>query len=67
MAKSLSKVEKKITKKKGKITNLHDKSRDAKRLRHAVEREAKLKRQAAENVKINQGYGTMDYRCRFWA
>ncbi|MCJ1326366.1 hypothetical protein MMC10_003030 [Thelotrema lepadinum] len=56
MAKSLNKVVKKVTKKKGNTNALHENSRDAKKLRKAASREDRLSRLAAVRVKLNQPY-----------
>ena len=58
MAKSLAKIQKKISKKKGNVNSLHEKSRDSYKLRRATARAEKLKRRAAERVRLNQYYGT---------
>ncbi|KAJ9603862.1 translation machinery-associated protein 16 [Cladophialophora chaetospira] len=58
MARSLNKVQKKISKKRGgKPTALHENSRDAQRLRRAGGREEKLARLLDAAVKSNQVYG----------
>lgn len=57
MTKALHKVQKHISKKKGgKITALHENSRDAKRLRQASAREEKLGKLVAATVRANQFY-----------
>ena len=59
MARTLSKVHKKISKKRnGKTTNLHENSRDAQRLRAAGAREETLHRMMDAAKKQNQVYGT---------
>jgi translation machinery-associated protein 16 len=52
----LSKVQKHITKKKGKNANLHENSRDTKRLQAASARDDKLNRLAAIREKQNRPY-----------
>ncbi|KAL2045649.1 hypothetical protein N7G274_002077 [Stereocaulon virgatum] len=54
MPKSLAKVQKKLSKKKGKISSLHENSRDAQKLRRAGARGEKLERLAAARAKANQ-------------
>ena len=54
MAKSLAKVQKKISKKKRKITSLHENSRDSQKLRRAGARSEKLERVSAARAKANQ-------------
>lgn len=54
MPKSLSKVQKKLSKKKGNISSLHENSRDAQKLRRAEARSEKLERLAAARAKANQ-------------
>ncbi|KAK4936537.1 translation machinery-associated protein 16 [Elasticomyces elasticus] len=57
MARALSKVHKQISKKRnGKTNNLHENSRDAKRLRAAGAREEKLNKMMDAAVKQNQVY-----------
>ncbi|KAI4175826.1 MAG: hypothetical protein LQ343_001439 [Gyalolechia ehrenbergii] len=56
MPKHLAKVQKKIAKKKGVTSSLHENSRDAKRLRRAGARSEKLERLAAERSKAYQPY-----------
>ena len=51
MAKSLSKVQKKVTKKKGTTGALHENSRDAQRLRRAGARSEKLEKLAHARAK----------------
>ena len=63
MAKSLVKIQKKISKKKGNTTSLHEKSRDSYKLRRAAARAEKLKNQAARRVKLNEYYGILDINC----
>lgn len=58
MARALSKVQKKISKKRGgKPTALHENSRDAQRLRRAGAREEKLARIMDAAARSNQIYG----------
>lgn len=57
MTKNLNKITKKLSKKKGKLDSLHEKSRDAVRLRRAGGREEKLARAAATTMKGRQIYG----------
>ena len=58
MARALSKVQKKISKKRGgKPTSLHENSRDAQRLRSANAREEKLSRLLDAANRANQIYG----------
>ena len=54
MPKSLAKVQKKITKKKGNSNSLHENSRDAQKLRRAGARSEKLDKLAAARAKANQ-------------
>ncbi|KAL9103632.1 MAG: hypothetical protein Q9187_008985 [Circinaria calcarea] len=54
MPKSLAKVHKKISKKKGSLTSLHENSRDSQRLRRASARDDKLSKVAAARIKANQ-------------
>ncbi|KAH8595244.1 translation machinery-associated protein 16 [Bisporella sp. PMI_857] len=54
MPKSLEKTRKKISKKKGNITALHENSRDSQRLRRAEMRDYKLERVAAARRKNDQ-------------
>lgn len=54
MARSLAKVQKKITKKHGNARSLHENSRDAKKLRRAELREDKLARLSASRSKASQ-------------
>ncbi|MCJ1429195.1 hypothetical protein MMC29_007108 [Sticta canariensis] len=54
MAKSLAKVQKKISKKKRKINSLHENSRDSQKLRRAGARAEKLERMSAARAKANQ-------------
>ena len=54
MPKSLAKVQKKISKKKGNITSLHENSRDSQRLRRAGARSDKLNRVATARAKANR-------------
>ncbi|DAA73821.1 TPA_exp: Uncharacterized protein A8136_4024 [Trichophyton benhamiae CBS 112371] len=56
MTKNLNKITKKLSKKKGKLDSLHEKSRDAVRLRRAGGREEKLARAAATTMKGRQIY-----------
>ncbi|MCJ1351702.1 MAG: hypothetical protein MMC33_001686 [Icmadophila ericetorum] len=56
MPKSLAKVQKKLSKKKGKLNSLHENSRDAQKLRRASGREDKLAREATARGKQNQYY-----------
>ncbi|KAI9745960.1 MAG: hypothetical protein M1818_000641 [Claussenomyces sp. TS43310] len=54
MPKGLEKTRKKITKKKGNITALHENSRDSQRLRRAAMRDDKLQRVGAARRKVDQ-------------
>ncbi|KAI4274426.1 MAG: hypothetical protein LQ337_003961 [Flavoplaca oasis] len=56
MPKDLAKVQKRIQKKKGATTSLHEDSRDAKRLRRAGARSDKLEKLAAARGKALQPY-----------
>ncbi|KAI4105538.1 MAG: hypothetical protein LQ339_003380 [Xanthoria mediterranea] len=56
MPKDLAKVQKKIHKKKGAATSLHENSRDAKRLRRAGARSDKLDKLATARAKALQPY-----------
>ena len=58
MAKSLAKVQKKISKKNKSTRSLHENSRDAQRLRRAGARSEKLERLAAARAKANQPLST---------
>jgi len=57
MPKSLEKTRKKISKKKGNITALHENSRDSQRLRRAEMRDHKLVRVASARRKNDQPLG----------
>ena len=59
MPKSLEKTRKRISKKKGDITALHENSRDALRLRRAVMRDDKLVRVASARRKHDQPLGML--------
>ena len=59
MPKSLSKIQKKLSKKKGGIGSLHENSRDAQRLRRAGARSEKLERLATARVKANETYSML--------
>lgn len=59
MPKSLEKTRKKIAKKKGNITALHENSRDSQRLRRAQMRDDKLIRVASARRKNDQPLGTL--------
>ncbi|MCJ1461887.1 hypothetical protein MMC07_000486 [Pseudocyphellaria aurata] len=54
MARSLAKVQKKISKKKRKINSLHENSRDSQKLRRAGARSEKLERVSAARAKVNK-------------
>lgn len=54
MPKNLAKVQKKIAKKKGNVSSLHENSRDAKRLRRAGARSEKLEKLAAARGRATQ-------------
>jgi translation machinery-associated protein 16 len=54
MPKSLEKTRKKISKKKGNITALHENSRDSQRLRRALMRDDRLVRVASSRRKNDQ-------------
>ncbi|KAL8767128.1 MAG: hypothetical protein Q9209_006290 [Squamulea sp. 1 TL-2023] len=56
MPKDLAKVQKKIQKKEGAISSLHENSRDAKKLRRAGARSDKLEKLAAAREKALQPY-----------
>jgi translation machinery-associated protein 16 len=56
MPKNLYKVQKQITKKKGKLGTLHENSRDSRRLQTAGVREDKLARVGAATNRGRQGY-----------
>ncbi|KAI4241612.1 MAG: hypothetical protein L6R40_004444 [Gallowayella cf. fulva] len=56
MPKDLAKVQKKIHKKKGAVSSLHENSRDAKRLRRAGARSDKLEKLASARGKALQPY-----------
>lgn len=56
MAKSLQKVHKQISKKRGVVDALHENSRDARRLRRAGARDDKLARVASVTAKARQSY-----------
>lgn len=57
MPKSLKKTTKKIAKKKGNITALHENSRDVQRIRRAEMRDHKLVRVASARRKNDQPLG----------
>ena len=57
MPKSLEKTRKKISKKKGNITALHENSRDSQRLRRAEMRDHKLVKVASARRKNDQPLG----------
>ncbi len=57
-AKSLSKVQKHVSKKKGKSAALHENSRDSRRLRRASTRDDKLAKITSARAKSNQPYRT---------
>jgi translation machinery-associated protein 16 len=61
MPKSLEKTRKKIAKKKGNITALHENSRDSQRLRRAQNRDDKLLRVASARKKSDKPLG-MNYK-----
>lgn len=63
MPKNLYKVQKHISKKKGKLGTLHEGSRDSKRLQAAGGREEKLARAAAVTNKGRLGYGEWMVDC----
>lgn len=54
MPTNIRKVQKKITKKKGGITSLHENSRDAQKMRRASARSGKLEKLAAARSKAHQ-------------
>ncbi|PGH01423.1 translation machinery-associated protein 16 [Blastomyces parvus] len=56
MARSLNKVQKHISKKRGKVDSLHENSRDAKRLRRAGGREHKLAVAASVTMKGRRSF-----------
>ncbi|MCJ1362267.1 hypothetical protein MMC16_001369 [Acarospora aff. strigata] len=56
MPKSLAKVHKKISKKRGNINSLHENSRDSQMLRRAGARDDKLAKLSAARAKVNQPY-----------
>ncbi|KAJ5820103.1 translation machinery-associated protein 16 [Penicillium riverlandense] len=56
MAKTLQKVHKKISKKRGKVDSLNENSRDAQRLRRAGARDDRLSRHAKSTLKGRQPY-----------
>lgn len=58
----LDKVHKKITKKKGKNPNLHEGSRDTKRLQSAAQRDEKLNRVFKQRKDQNRTYSTHEIR-----
>lgn len=60
MPKGLSSVEKKITKKRGKNSCLHENSRDSQRLRRATARADKLGRVASARAKADKVHCTLD-------
>ena len=61
MPKSLEKTRKKIAKKKGNITALHENSRDSQRLRRANMRDDKLVRVASARRKNDQPLRTSTF------
>ena len=60
MPKGLSSVEKKIAKKRGKNSSLHENSRDSQRLRRATARADKLGRVASARAKADKIHCTPD-------
>ena len=67
MARSLNKVQKQISKKRGGKPNaLHENSRDARRLRQAGAREEKLARLLNAATRANQLYGTVYVKLWRW-
>jgi translation machinery-associated protein 16 len=56
MVKNLAKIQKKVAKKKGNVTSLHENSRDSQRIRRASGREDKLARLSSTRAKLNQPY-----------
>lgn len=62
-SKSLHKVQKQISKKRGgKLNSLHENSRDSQRLRRAGAREDKIAKVVAAASRANQTYGTDEFR-----
>ena len=57
MARALAKVQKKVLKKKGDLSTLHENSRDAKRLRRAGARTEKLEKHKAARDRANRSHG----------
>ena len=57
MPRTLQKVHKHISKKRGVVDSLHENSRDAQRLRRAGARDDRLTRHAAITLKARQPYG----------
>jgi translation machinery-associated protein 16 len=60
MPRNLYKVQKLISKKRGKLDALHENSRDSKRLQRASARNDKLARAAAATLKARQVYGNYE-------
>ena len=54
MTKNLAKVHKKISKKKGNTSSLHENSRDSKRLRRATSRSEKLEKLFAARARAKE-------------
>lgn len=63
MPKSLAKVHKKISKKRGNINSLNENSRDAQRLRRAGARDDKLAKLSAARIKVNQPHSMSWHSC----
>lgn len=60
MARTLQKVHKRITKKRGVVDALHENSRDARLLRRAGARDDRLSRHAATTLKTRKPYCETD-------
>ena len=59
MTKALAKVHKKVSKKKSSLNSLHEKSRDAKKLRRAGARSEKLDDLKSRRLQANEKYSTV--------
>jgi translation machinery-associated protein 16 len=59
----LGKVQKRITKRKGKNAALHENSRDTKRLQSAAARDDKLNRMTSVREKMNRPFCTSSTLC----
>lgn len=60
MPRTLQKVQKQISKKRGAVNSLHENSRDAQRLRRAGARDDRLTRHTAISLKARQPYSSSE-------